>query len=88
MELKATDVEWFREQDKALSHVLHEYKKNRHLISTWQDLDVLESMNKALSPSMKFTDAISGERYVSVSYLKPVLHLLNKQVPKSQSLKR
>lgn len=29
---------------------------------------------------MEFTDALSGEDYVSVSYLKPVLHLLNNRV--------
>ena len=41
-------------------------------------------MNKALSPLMEFTDALSGEMYKSVSYLKPVLHLFNNQVLKPQ----
>ncbi|KAK1874904.1 Zinc finger BED domain containing protein 1, partial [Dissostichus eleginoides] len=41
------------------------------------DIDVLESMNKAVSPLKEFTDALSGEAYMSVSYLKPVIHLLN-----------
>ena len=39
-------------------------------------------MNKALSPLIEFTDALSGEQYTSVSYLKPVLHLFNNQVLK------
>ncbi|KAL2077901.1 hypothetical protein ACEWY4_025586 [Coilia grayii] len=40
---------------------------------TWQDLDV--SINKAVKPFQDFTYALSGEDYVSVSYIKPVLHL-------------
>ncbi|KAK9523272.1 hypothetical protein VZT92_019674 [Zoarces viviparus] len=43
-------------------------------------MDVLESVNKVLSPLQEFTDALSGERYVSVSYLKPVLHLFNETI--------
>ncbi|XP_073730753.1 E3 SUMO-protein ligase ZBED1 [Misgurnus anguillicaudatus] len=47
----------------------------RSLIPTWQDIDVLESIHKALHPLLEFTDALSGEEYVSISYLKPVLRL-------------
>ena len=64
------------EQSKALSQVLSADKKTRHLVPTWQDTDVLESINNALGPLQEFTDALSGEAYASVSYLKPVLHLL------------
>lgn len=64
------------EQSKVLSQVLSEDKKTHHLVPTWQDTDVLESINNALGPLQEFTDALSGEAYVSVSYLKPVLHLL------------
>lgn len=68
------------EQEKAITQVLKEDKKTRHLAPSWQDLDGLESVNRALSPLVEFTDALSGEEYVSVSYLKPVLHLLNTTV--------
>ena len=51
---------------------------------TWQDIDVLESVNKAISPLQEFTDALSGEAYVSVSYLKPVLHLFNNNILQSK----
>lgn len=64
------------EQSKAFSQVLSEDKKTRHLVPTWKNTDVLESINKALCPLQEFTDALSGESYVGVSYLKPVLHLL------------
>ncbi|KAK0141639.1 Zinc finger BED domain-containing protein 1 [Merluccius polli] len=77
-------VERVIEQEKALSQVLRADKKTRHLVPTWQDMDVLESMNKALSPLKEFTDALSGELYPSVSYLKPVLHLFNNQILKHQ----
>lgn len=77
-------VERVIEQEKAISHVLRADKKTRHLVPTWQDMDVLESMNKALSPLKEFTDALSGELYPSVSYLKPVLHLFNNQILKHQ----
>ena len=42
---------------------------------TWSDKDVLESVNSALESLQDFTDALSGEAYVSVSYVKPTLHL-------------
>lgn len=77
-------VERVIEQEKALSQVLRADKKTRHLVPTWQDMDVLESMNKALSSLKEFTDALSGELYPSVSYLKPVLHLFNNQILKHQ----
>ncbi|XP_034040262.1 zinc finger BED domain-containing protein 1-like [Thalassophryne amazonica] len=68
------------EQEKALSQVLKADKKTRHLVPTWQDTDVLEYMSKTLGPLLEFTDALSGEQYVSVSYIKPVLHLFNNTV--------
>lgn len=69
-------IERVLEQEAAISQVLKSDKKARHLVPTWQDIDVLESVKKALSPLRDFTDALSGENYVSVSYLKPMLHLL------------
>ncbi|XP_069821004.1 E3 SUMO-protein ligase ZBED1-like [Dendropsophus ebraccatus] len=68
------------EQEKAISQVLKADRKTRHLVPNWQDIDVLESINKTLNPLLEFTDALSGEEYVSVSYVKPVLHLLNNTV--------
>ena len=43
-------------------------------------MDVLEAVNKVLSPLQDFMDALSGEKYVSVSYLKPVLSLFNSSI--------
>lgn len=68
------------EQRKAITQVLSEDKKSRHLVPSWADLDVLEAVSKALSPLMEFTDALSGEEYVTISFVKPVLHILNSRV--------
>ncbi|KAJ8403945.1 hypothetical protein AAFF_G00342950 [Aldrovandia affinis] len=68
------------EQEKSITQVLAADKKTRHLVPTWQDIQVLESVTAALKPLQDFTDALSGEAYVSVSYLKPVIHLLNAEV--------
>lgn len=73
-------IERILEQEKAIAEVLRADRKSRHLVLTWQDVEVLESLNKVLSPLQDFTDALSGEEYVSVSYLKPVLHLFNTSI--------
>ncbi|XP_016418471.1 uncharacterized protein LOC107748254 isoform X2 [Sinocyclocheilus rhinocerous] len=39
-------------------------RKARHLVPTWQDVEVLEAVNNSLSPLAEFTDALSGEQYV------------------------
>ncbi|KAK0141200.1 Zinc finger BED domain-containing protein 1 [Merluccius polli] len=68
------------EQQKAIAQVLSNDRKLRHLILSWQDIDVLEAVNKSLSPLVEFTDALSGEKYVSVSLVKPTLHLFNNSI--------
>ena len=62
------------EQEKAVCQVLSNDRKTAHLIATWQDIEVLESLNKALAPLADLTDIISGEDYVTVSYVRPLLH--------------
>ncbi|XP_045899560.1 uncharacterized protein LOC123967495 [Micropterus dolomieu] len=68
------------QQQKALTQVLSADKKARHLIPTWKDIDVLESVSKSLGQLLNFTDALSGVDYVSVSCVKPVLHLFNTSI--------
>ena len=43
-------IERVLEQEQAISQVLAADKKTRHLVLTWQDLEVLESVHKALKP--------------------------------------
>lgn len=64
------------EQRTAIAEVLASDRSTQHLVPTWQDVDVLESVHEALSPLLEFTDSLSGESYVTVSYVKPVLQLL------------
>ena len=66
------------EQDAAIRMVLSEDRKTTHLIPTWQDSMVLESMNAALSPVAEFTDFMSGEKYVSISAIKPLMRHLER----------
>ena len=61
-------------QEKAVHQVLSYNRKTAHLIATWQDIEVLESINKALAPLADLTDTISGEDYVIVSTVKLLLH--------------
>lgn len=75
-------VERMLEQHKAVAQVLGADKKTRQLVPAWQDIDVLESMHGALNPLLKFTDSLSSENYVSVSYLKPMLQLFRTQILK------
>lgn len=70
-------VERVLEQERALAKVLSADKKTRPLVLTWQDIEVLEAIQRALKPLQDFTDALSGEEYVTLSYIRPVLHLFN-----------
>ncbi|XP_041837691.1 E3 SUMO-protein ligase ZBED1-like [Melanotaenia boesemani] len=63
------------EQEKAITQVLAADRATRHLVPSWQDIEVLDSVSKALGPLHEFTDALSAENYVTVSCLKPVLEL-------------
>jgi len=51
-------------------------RRSQHLIPTWQDIEVLESVNAALKKVADFTDALSSEKTVTASSVKPVLQLL------------
>lgn len=54
------------EQESAISQVLKTDKKTRQLAPSWQDIEVMECVKKALGPLRDFTDALSGEDYVSL----------------------
>ena len=78
-------VEKVLEKEKAITQVLSADKKTRYLIPMLQDIDVLESFHKALNPLLEFTDALFREEYVSISYLKPVLHHFSEEQLKHDS---
>ena len=63
-------------QEAWIRQLLATDRKHLHLIPTWQDLNVLESIRGALGLFKDFTDMLSGEKKVTVSAIKPALHIL------------
>ncbi|XP_065906823.1 uncharacterized protein [Dysidea avara] len=64
------------EQKEPIRLVLSSDRTTSHLVPIWQDLDVLESINSAVSPLSGLTGILSGEQYASVSTVIPMLYLL------------
>ena len=69
-------VDRILEQEKAIRQVLSKDRKAAHLVLTWQDIDVLTSLHKALEPFADFTDALLGDSYVSISLIKLTLSFI------------
>nr|XP_055037872.1 E3 SUMO-protein ligase ZBED1-like [Misgurnus anguillicaudatus] len=67
------------EQGPAIRRVLDD-RRTQHLLPTWQDIEVMESVNAALKSVADFTDALSSERAVTASSLKPVLQLVTEEL--------
>ena len=57
--------------------VLGDDKDTLHLVPKWEDLDILECIDKAIRPLKEYTDIMSASKYVTVSALKPILHRLS-----------
>lgn len=77
-------VERILEQESAIRVVLSADRKVSHLILTWQDIEVLLSIHKALSPLLSLTDILSGENYMTVSAVLPMLQLIEISVLKEE----
>ena len=78
-------VERVLEQEEAIRVVLSADRKASHLLLTWQDVDVLNAINDALSPLAKFTNVMSGEKYVTISAILPIVNLLTTSVLKENT---
>ncbi len=48
-----------------------------------QDIDVLQPIDAALNPLASLTDLLSGETYVTISAVLPLLHLIEHDILKS-----
>ena len=77
-------VECILEQESAIRVVLSADRKVSHLIPTWQDIEVLQSIHKAFSPLLSLTDILSGENYVTVSAVLPMIQLIESSVLKEE----
>lgn len=72
----ATMVKHIIQQGSAIRLVLAADRKAAHLNPTWQDMEVLKSIDSALSPLSSLADILSGETYVTVSAIIPMLQLI------------
>ena len=61
---------YIMEQETAIRVVQRADHLKSDLIPTWHNIEVL---NKALTPVTELTNLMSGEMYVSISIVKPVL---------------
>ena len=77
---KVEMMERIIEQQDAIRLVLSQDRKVSHLVPTWQDFDVLESVMKAVKGFSDLTDLLSGERRVTCSAIKPLIEVINKKI--------
>ena len=73
------------EQEEAIRIVLGTDRKTSHLVPTWKDIEVLQSVDSALSPLSSLTDILSGEQYVTVSAVLPLLSLIENDILKASA---
>jgi len=72
----AVMVKRILEQKEAIRIVLSGDRSTSHLAITWQDIDLLTSINAFVAPLEDLTDTLSGETHVTISAVKPVLQHL------------
>ena len=78
-------VTWIVEQQQAICAVLADDQKNRHRMPSNTDISVLETIVTALKPLSTLTDALSGEKQVTISNIRPVLKHLQDTLTVSHS---
>ncbi len=68
------------EQQEAIRVVLATDRKASHLIPTWQDFEVIDSVIDAIGPLGELTDALSAEKNITISAVRPLLTRLSREV--------
>lgn len=68
------------EQQDAIRIVLSQDRKVSHLVPTWQDFDVLESVLEAVKGFADLTDLLSGEKRITCSAIKPLIEVINSKI--------
>ena len=66
-------LERINEQQEAIRIVLASDRKASHLIPTWQDFDVIESVLAAFRPLGELTDVLSAEKSITIFAVRPLL---------------
>ena len=64
------------EQEGAIRLTLSSDRKTSDLVPTWQDIEVLQTIDKALSFLSTLTDILSADLYVTVAAVNPLLQLI------------
>ena len=72
----AVMVKRILEQKEVIRIVLSGDRSTSHLAITWQDIDLLTSINAFVTPLEDLTDTLSGETHVTISAVKPMLRHL------------
>ena len=73
-------IERIIEQRDPIRSVLGGDRASAHLVPTWQDIDVLDSIFVVLKPLRDFVDLLSGENRVTVSAVIPLLFHIKEKV--------
>lgn len=76
------------EQQDAIRVVLRQDRKVSHLIPSWQNFDVLQSVLEAVKGFKDLTDLLSAEKRVTCSAIKPLIEVTNDKIviPKDEYL--
>ena len=64
------------EQKEAILLVLIADRSASNIVPTWQDLDVMQAIDRAISPLSTLTDILPGEKYVAISAVLSMLRIL------------
>ena len=68
------------EQQEPIRCVLGSDRTSAHLVPTWQDQDVLDSVIVVLHPLRDFVDLLAGEKRVTVSAVLPLLSHIKEKI--------
>ena len=68
------------EQMEAIKVVLASDRKSLHLIRSWHDCDVPDSITGALKPLKETIDVLAGEKGLTVSSVKPIVQYITTEV--------
>ena len=68
------------EQQQAICAVLAEDHKHRYKMPTDNEFSTLEAIVKVFEPLSYFTDALSGEKHVTASAIRPLLDHIHKKI--------
>ena len=66
----------YLEQEEAVRQVISKDRKVSHLVISWKSVDALREVNAALSPLRDLTNVLSGDKYISVSMIIPMLSIV------------